>query len=137
MLWLIESFLTGFENNYILEEIVDYTSSNYLYSFYNIIYLFIFNVNTLFFIVLFPLFINFVLFAPLFLFDKIFHTNSKQIQIYITKLISNFIKENYNYIEILLKYFTILSIFSSIYFLYKISVYKINKTKLKLQKIIY
>ena len=130
MLWLIESFLTGFENNYILEEIVDYTSSNYLYSFYNIIYLFIFNVNTLFFIVLFPLFINFVLFAPLFLFDKIFHTNSKQIQIYISKLISNFIKENYNYIELLLKYFTILSIFSCIYFLYKLFVYKINKTKL-------
>jgi hypothetical protein len=137
MLWLIETFLTGFESNYILEEIVDYTSSNYLYSFYNIIYLFIFNVNILFFIVLFPLFINFVLFAPLFLFDKIFHTNSKQIQIYISKLISNFIKENYNYIELLLKYFTILSIFYCIYFLYKFSVYKINKTKLKLQKIIY
>ena len=134
MLWLIESFLTGFETNYILE---DYACSNYLYSFYNIIYLFIFNVNTLFFIVLFPLFINFILFAPLFLFDKIFYTNSKQIQIYISKLISNFIKENYNYIELLLKYFTILSIFSSIYFLYKFSVYKINKTKLKLQKIIY
>lgn len=137
MLWLIENVLSGFENKKISEQFVEYTCSNYLYSFYNIIYLFIFNTNTLIFTALFPLFINFILLTPLFLFDKIFHTNSKQIQIYISNLICNFIKENYDYIQVLLKYFSIILIFSSIYFLYKLSVYKINKTKTKLKKIIY
>ena len=138
MLWIVELLLTGFENKNVATNFItsfEYFCTEYLYSFYNIVYLILFNTNALLITGLIPIAINICFFIPLFLFDKLFHTNHRQLQQEISKCIYNIIANHYEYIQILLKYFTLFSIIGCGYLLYKFCHYKIRKNIKKVKYI--